>query len=329
VCEGQFNGCATVWAAGPREVVLVRPGARREERVLAAAPNWNTDQMHTATSQMHTATSEVNTATPEVHEVRAATREIHTAWPLTRTQARVRLEAPAARAGATSPVPAADGMRGQIFEWLQDSFEGLNAQMRVLADNLNRQQQALAEVSDSHAAAGRLSQLADALPERIGAAVQEAVSAGRRSVAAEAARVAGLDQLDEPGHHEPEQRDEGQATSEQAEEPEPRRPAAIPWQRGVGPERDWSAAVEEVMSDLRRLPAAERSQSQERSPEPEAEHRVPEAELVDAHVGPASSDPGAAATPGLRSQLTSLASTVQTRVNRSGWQEKLRSLSTR
>ena len=32
---------------------------------------------------------------------------------------------------------------------------------------------------------------------------------------------------------------------------------------------------------------------------------------------------------GVRSQLTSLASTVHTRINRSGWQEKLRSLSSR
>ncbi len=52
-------------------------------------------------------------------------------------------------------------------------------------------------------------------------------------------------------------------------------------------------------------------------------------ELVDARGGAPSADPDVESGSGLRTQLNSLASTVQTRLNRSGWQEKLRSLSTR
>ncbi len=341
VCEGQFNGCATVWAAGPREVVLVRPEWRAEvtaeEQLLAQ--EQVVAEMHAPVEEQVVAevhlpveeqvVGEVQLVAPVLHGL---TRETHTAWPLTETQARIWLESSAARAdervetmvevsaaGAAPPVPAADERRSQIFEWLQQSFEGLNSQMRVLSDNLSRQQQALAEVSASHEEAGRLSQLADALPERIGTAVQEAVTAGRRSLAAEAAYVAGLDRDTEPADVEPadvepvdvEPVDVEQADVEpvQDDEPELSQPAVAVGQRAVEAERDWRTAVEDVMVDLREPNAA---------PEP-----------VGVYADAPSDDQDGDAVQGLRTQLTGLASTVQGRINRSGWQEKLRSLSTR
>lgn len=341
VCEGQFNGCATVWAAGPREVVLVRPEWRAEvtaeEQLLAQeqllAEEQVVAEVHLPVEEQ--VVGEVQLVAPVLHGLTREihrTHETHTAWPLTETQARIWLESSAARAdervetvvevsaaGAAPPAPAADERRGQIFEWLQQSFEGLNSQMRVLNDNVSRQQQALAEVSASHEAAGRLSQLADALPERIGAAVQEAVNAGRRSSAAEAAYVAELDRDTEPADVEPadvqpvdvEPADVEQADVQpvQDDEPELSQPAVAVGQRAVEAERDWHTAVEDVMIDLR---------------EPNV---VPE--LVGFYADAPPDDQDGDEVPGLRTQLTGLASTVQGRINRSGWQEKLRSLSTR
>ncbi len=316
VCEGQFKGCATVWAAGPRAVVLVRPEARADEQVLAPA---------SASSDL--------------------ARSVQTAWPLTDAQEGIWLkvspppadeqvgtvaeqvqtvvEVPAAEAAPVGP--ATKGARGQIFEWLQDSFEGLNSQLRVLSDNLSRQQQALAEMSDSHAAAGRLSELADALPERIGAAVQEAVTAGRRSLAAEAEQVAELGEGVGLG--------KGSGTAP-GPEPELTPLAVTAEEHWPPPERDWISAVEEVMIDLRHPTGPERGDSGERPPEPQRPAAAPlgeptASELVDARGGAPSAAPDVESGSGLRTQLNSLASTVQTRLNRSGWQEKLRSLSTR
>jgi len=296
-------------------VVLVRPEWRAEvtaeEQLLAQ--EQVVAEVHLPVEEQ--VVGEVQLVAPVLHGLTREihrTHETHTAWPLTETQARIWLESSAARAdervetmvevsaaGAAPPAPAADERRSQIFEWLQQTFEGLNSQMRVLSDNLSRQEQALAEVSSSHEAAGRLSQLADALPERIGAAVQEAVNAGRRSSAAEAAYVAGLDRDTEPADVQPVEGDE----------PELSQPAVALGQRAVEAERDWRTAVEDIMIDLREPNAAPES--------------------VGVYADAPSDDQDGDAVPGLRTQLTGLASTVQGRINRSGWQEKLRSLSTR
>lgn len=77
-------------------------------------------------------------------------------------------------AGAPS-APEAGDARAQVFDWLQDSFEGLRSQLKVLSDAVGRQQQALGSMSEAGATAERLAELADALPDRIGEAVQGAM----------------------------------------------------------------------------------------------------------------------------------------------------------
>jgi hypothetical protein len=200
-------------------------------------------------------------------------------------------------------VAAADERRGQVFQWLQDSFEGVSSQLRVLSDNLSRQQQALAGMTDAQEAAERLSRLADALPERIGAAVQEALTAGRHSgkVGPYESHVIGTQR-----EHRP-----------------------------VGPDPDRRSAVDDVILDLRQ--SAHLVHHGPVTSPLEAEQPVDEtgiaepsmAEPVASHVGGPGAQHTAASDPSLRSQLGSLASSVHTRINRSGWQEKLRSLSTR
>ncbi|MDQ3679189.1 MAG: hypothetical protein M3378_01330 [Actinomycetota bacterium] len=167
VCEGQFTGCATVWANGPREVVLARPDA--QEAGPPPAPS------------LDHATEAVGLPPLLANGER---RTVRTAWPLKEGQAmKVEPPAPAPEQvesqAETTPRRASDEARDQVFEWLQDSFEGLNSQIRVLSDAVSRQQQTLGTMTEAQAAAERLSQLADALPGRIGAAVQEAVTAGR------------------------------------------------------------------------------------------------------------------------------------------------------
>ncbi len=75
---------------------------------------------------------------------------------------------------APSTAPAGDA-RAQAFDWLQDSFDGLRSQLKVLSDAVSRQQQTLGSMGEAGATAERLAELADALPDRIGEAVRGAV----------------------------------------------------------------------------------------------------------------------------------------------------------
>lgn len=307
LCEGQFNGCATVWAAGPREVALVRPDAQ-------AANLRSTTNGDLAPPANQGGGSAPNSARPVTQPFGEGRRR---SWPNPPDP----VEQPEKVAEPAPMVTAADERRGQVFEWLRDSFEGVNSQLRVLSDNLSRQQQVLGGMTEAQEAAERLSQLADALPERIGAAVQEALNAGRHSV--------------EAG---PDQSHPVVASRER---------------RWVQSDPDGRAAAEAVVVDLRQSahPARQEAptsiQAQQpgepgvtgtRVEEPGAgERRVVEHPLGEPRVAePVASDevglesrPSATSDQGLRTQLGSLASSVHTRINRSGWQEKLRSLSSR
>ncbi len=198
VCEGQFAGCATVWANGPRPVSLVRP------EVQPTAPGSGQRPSYLAEPVVGVGASPVPSA-------------------------------------AASPSPA--GPAGtDVLGWLQESFDGLHARLRVISDAVSRQQESLTSVSEVSAVAARLSELSDTLPDRIGEAVREALAAGRSG---------------EEGRLGP---DGG---------------AAMPPAAPVGPPAEASA-----------------------------DHQPP----------------------GIRTQLTTLASTIQSRLDRSGWQARLRAL---
>ena len=185
-----------------------------------------------------------------------------TAWPARGEPLSVD-EAPTSSTPQTWSDPAAPALaadeRGQVFEWLKDSFEGLHSQLRVLSDAVSRQQQALDHMSDARLAAERVSALADVLPERIGEAVHDAIKV-RRSP-------------------------------------------------GPGPDPTSRDSVE--VSDQREGLTAGNGATTPVSPadQPPADEPTPDKQAA-----------------GVRTQLTGLASTVQSRLNRSGWQETLRSL---
>lgn len=141
VCEGKFAGCASVWAAGPREVTLVRPAAGEDLRP-----------------------SRPNRLSRREGFPRRAAADVATAEPV---------DAVATSAGPPATAAAAD----DVLAWLRSAFEGVRSELRVLSDTVERQQRALAVVAESDQAAERLVQLADGLPDRIGGAVAEALRA--------------------------------------------------------------------------------------------------------------------------------------------------------
>lgn len=263
VCEGQFAGCATVWELGPREVVLVRPEAA-DPRFPSAR---NADDL------------------PPLGGVNGEDPSSQTLPPISNGgDGDLQPE-------SGPPVLAAEEARAHVFDFLKDSFEGLDAQVRVLADAVNRQQQTLSDMAEAREAAVQLSALAADLPERVGAAVREAVTAGQRSDAEVAERsmrheVADQEMTTLRPHNGSDQ------THTAKREPAAVEPAAVV---PVQP-----AAVQPVVT------------------QPEMEHA--------SAVVTAEDDDDRA---GVRSQLNDLASSLQSAVTRSGWQEKLRSLSTR
>ena len=156
VCEGRFAGCSTVWERGPRAFVRVwpkklpgndPPSLSREAKSVEAHPE----------AQPEAASPEPNgNSERQGPEGAGPSPPPPTAGPL--------------------PVAVADDMRGQVFEWLHDSFDSLRSQLRVLSDAVSRQQRALDSMTEAGAAAERLSRLADVLPDRIGEAVYEAIA---------------------------------------------------------------------------------------------------------------------------------------------------------
>ncbi len=302
VCEGQFNGCATVWANGPRQVMLTAPDAGRLRGVSAApAGGVVVEELPEDPPLVRTAwpaTAGAGIAEPLLPTtVEASNGSGAPEGPVSSGPPAAQLQsqptAPARdqdeESGASTRSPAApepsqlhpepqpsvpargEDERTQVFEWLQDSFDGVRSQLRVLSDALNRQQQTLDSLADAKAAADRVSQLADVLPDRIGEVIHEAVATGRL-------------------------------------EPET-----------LAEERDRQAVVDlrdSTQADAR--PNGASARPVDSSPSPASPEPAPDA--------PVSSRPSAGQPPGVRTQLTALASNVQDRINRSNWQQTLRSL---
>ena len=334
VCQGQFAGCATVWAKGPQDsfnppdeglssrhdqsglfpldaaAVMAESESMTDQRDLfpldAAAVVTESGSMTEPSDPFPLDAAAVVTESEPTVEHRepfppapaAVVNSARTAWPSPATGRRVspglsnggpqRIERRVAPPGPipepqsqAAPVLRTDEERGQVFEWLQDSFDGLRSQLRVLNDAVSRQQDALGSLGEAEAIAERLAMLADVLPERIGDAVQEALASHPQAQGNGSVR--GDVEVDE----------------------------MVDVRDGNGSSGD----------DPR--PADEAPPVAVAPPPPPAPERVAAPEPADAPVGEED------AAHGVRTQLNALASTVQSRLNRSGWQEKLRSLSTR
>jgi hypothetical protein len=62
------------------------------------------------------------------------------------------------------------------MEWLKSAFDGVRAELRVLSDGVARHQSAIADIAEANATALDIVEVAALLPERVAAAVAEAVS---------------------------------------------------------------------------------------------------------------------------------------------------------
>ncbi len=77
---------------------------------------------------------------------------------------------------AAVPEPADDG-RGEVLEWLQSAFDGVRGDLALVIDAVGRQHEALTTLAQARAATTHLVELAEALPDRVRAAVADAVAA--------------------------------------------------------------------------------------------------------------------------------------------------------
>lgn len=71
----------------------------------------------------------------------------------------------------------AEGGRTEILDWMRAAFDGLRRELRVLNDTVARHQSTLGELAESRAAETRVVDLADTLPDRLGAGIAAAIEA--------------------------------------------------------------------------------------------------------------------------------------------------------
>ncbi|HUP70278.1 MAG TPA: hypothetical protein VM142_10745 [Acidimicrobiales bacterium] len=67
--------------------------------------------------------------------------------------------------------------RGEVLEWLQSAFEGVRSDLAQVMDLVGRQQQAVAMTHEADDATAHLVELAESLPDRVSAAVADAIAA--------------------------------------------------------------------------------------------------------------------------------------------------------
>lgn len=81
---------------------------------------------------------------------------------------------------ASEPAPVAapaDDGRGEVLEWLQSAFEGVRGDLARVMEAVALQQKALAALTDAEGVTAQLAELAEVLPDRVCAAVAEAIAA--------------------------------------------------------------------------------------------------------------------------------------------------------
>lgn len=107
---------------------------------------------------------------------------------------------------ASEPAGAADLAdhgRGEVLEWLQSAFDGVRGDLAQVLEAVALQQQALSSLSEAEGVTARLVELAEALPDRVCAAVAEAMataaeeagSSGRSAINGDAATTDEMRQI--------------------------------------------------------------------------------------------------------------------------------------
>ena len=148
VCTGHFGGCPDVWARGPIPVSLIpsRP---------VSVPAVEDDEPLLIVS------------TPTAREAASA--------PAPDDEPFAPRITPAAR---PQPAAAKQGMdRDRLLSVLASTFRELQQQIQAVADNVARQEAMLAQLARSREAEARVADLAETLPDRLGAAIAAAIEA--------------------------------------------------------------------------------------------------------------------------------------------------------
>src|SRR2546423_2288473 len=138
VCTGHFGGCPDVWARGPAPVTLIPSRPPSVPRVDEREP------------VLIVSTPSVPAPAPSSFE-------------------------PAAR---PQPSPVGQGQeRDRLLSVLASTFRELQQEIRAISDAVARQDAMLAELARSRQAEARVADLADSLPDRLGAAIAAAIEA--------------------------------------------------------------------------------------------------------------------------------------------------------
>lgn len=156
ICQGQFDGCAGVWARGPRPVALTIAPAINAPRALNAGPDPSTASAAPAAASAGANGNGTGNANGN-----------------------------AAYAPPPPPPPPeppraepsqSGGNRTEILQWFENAFDALRDELHALASTVARQQAMVAELLDSREAELRVVMVAESLPELVGEAAAKALT---------------------------------------------------------------------------------------------------------------------------------------------------------
>ena len=163
VCQGLFDGCADVWARGPRPVSISASravsGAAPSAPPVAAAPPPPPEEP---------------LARPVTLAPAAARRANGNRGG---NRARVQAAASYGKTDLPAPEPTEPDPRREMFRWFEEAFVGVRSDLQTLIASMTHQQAMLAELIDSRQAELRLVLAAETLPDIVAEAVASAVDA--------------------------------------------------------------------------------------------------------------------------------------------------------
>ena len=161
VCQGLFDGCADVWARGPRPVTIAATravsGAGPAARLAAKPADPPEDKGRPA---------QLAAAAPRrANGNRGGIR------------ARVQSAASYGKTDLPAPEPGEADPRREMFRWFEEAFVGVRSDLQTLIASMTHQQAMLAELIDNRQAELRLVLAAETLPDIVADAVATAMSA--------------------------------------------------------------------------------------------------------------------------------------------------------
>jgi hypothetical protein len=160
VCQGLFDGCADVWARGPRPVTIAATRA-----VSGAGPATPAAASSDAGNGRPAQPTLAPAGARRANGNRGGNR------------ARVQAAASFGKTDLPSPEPAEADPRREMFRWFEEAFVGVRSDLQTLIASMTHQQAMLAELIDSRQAELRLVLAAETLPDIVADAVAGAMSA--------------------------------------------------------------------------------------------------------------------------------------------------------